>query len=128
MIKIDLRRVVATSSKSIGQYIRISANGQIAISGDTVRELGIKEDDKAVFFQDNNNPKHWYFAFGKEGDYLIKRTGKKNVDTMAFSSSGLRDLFLQSLDLPKKTVRLWLAKEPVEVEGKKLWLLNYRDR
>lgn len=127
MIKIDLRRVVATSSKSIGQYIRISANGQIAISGDAVRELGIKDDDKAVFFQDNNNPKHWYFAFGKEGDYKLKGYKPKD-DTRGFSSSGLRDLLLRSLELPKKTFRLWLAKEPVEIEGKKIWLLNYRDR
>ena len=118
--------MVVTTSNSKGEYIRFSANGQIAISAGTVKKLDITADDLAVFFQDENNPKDWYFSFGKGGDYKLNKSVKPNDLTLSFSSSALRDEIIISLDLPKKTHRLWLAKEPGELEGKKLWKLNYR--
>lgn len=126
MIKLDIRRVVVTNSRSSGKYVRLSSNGQIAVSADAVRDLEIDDTDKAVFFQDRNNRKDWYFSFGKEGDYVLKGY-KKSDDARGFSNAGLRDEILHSLNLPKKTYRLWLSKDPVELEGKKLWKLNLRE-
>lgn len=128
MLKIDLRRVVVTSSKSQGEYIRISSNGQIAVSSGAVEKLDIQPDDLAVFLQDKNNKKDWYFSYGKQGDYAMKKFKPKDAKDKArgFSSSALRNEVLNSLQLPKSTIRLWLSKEPLELEGKKLWKLNYR--
>jgi len=127
MMKIDLRRVVVKTTKNFGEYIRFSSNGQIAISSSAVKSMKIEEDDKAVFFQDNNNPKDWYFSLGKEGDYELKKNKSKPEDmTMSFNSTSLKDEILTSLDLSLKTHRLYIAKEPVVLEDKNLWKLNYR--
>ena len=127
MMKLDIRRVVVASSRNVGRYIRFSSNGQIAVSAEAVRILEISEEDKAVFFQDNNNAKDWYFSFGKQGDYPLRKTGKEHDDTLQFSSSGIRAEVANALELPKKTFRLWVSKEPVNLEDKKLWKLNLRE-
>ena len=128
MKNIDLRRVALTTNKSYGEYIRLSVNGQIAVSKGAVEYTGMTEDDKAVFFQNNNDPKQWFFSYGKEGDYKV-RFAKPDTDdkTLQFSCAALRDEIIKALGLSKKTTRLWLSKEPVVLEGRKLWILNYRD-
>lgn len=127
MKNLEIKRVVVACSRKAGRYIRFSPNGQIAVSAEAVRTLKIGKDDKAVFFQDKNDPKDWYFSFGKQGDYELRNKGKENDDTMQFSNSGLRTEIATAIEFPKKTVRLWLSKDPIVIEGKNIYKLNYRD-
>lgn len=127
---LKIKRIVLTGKQQKGRYISFAAsNGTISISHQTAEDLNITEKDKAVFFQAESDLGTWYFSFGKEGDYPLKaykNRGKNPNKSLAFSSVSLRDYVLDSLNLPKRTLRLWLSPEPVELEGKKLWKLNYR--
>jgi len=127
---LKIKRIVLTGRQQKGRYISFSAsNGSTTISHQTVEDLGITEKDKVVFFQGEEEPGIWYFSFGKEGDYPLKgykNRGKQPNKALVFFNGALRDFIYESLNLPKKTTRLWLSPEPVEVEGKKLWKLNYR--
>lgn len=130
VIMLKIKRIVIGGRQQKGRYISFSAsNGTISVSHQTVEDLNITEKDKAVFFQDIENPSKWYFSFGAGGDYTLKsykNSGKYPSKVLGFSNTALRDMVYESINLPKKTARLWLSSEPVEVEGKKLWLLNYR--
>lgn len=127
---LKIKRIIVSGRSSKGKYISFAAsNGTISVSNQAVEELKITENDKAVFFQDEDNPNVWYFSFGEKGDYPLrayKSKGKYPNKALAFSNLGLRDIVYESLNLPKKTIRLYIAEEPVELEGKKLYKLNYR--
>ncbi len=127
---LKIKRIVLTGRQQKGRYISFAAsNGTVTVSHQTVEDLNITEDDKAVFFQDENDGGTWFFSFGKEGDYPLKsykNKGKHPSKALGFFNSALRNFVYESLNLPKKTVRLWLSKDPVVLEGKKLWKLNYR--
>jgi len=127
---LKIKRIIIAGRQQKGRYISFAAsNGTISISHQAVEDLNITDKDKAVFFQDEENPSKWYFSFGKEGDYPLKAyksSGKYPSKVLGFSNTALRDVIYEAVNLPKKTVRLWLSSDPVELEGKKLWRLNLR--
>jgi len=126
MKRISLKRIVVSPSKRQGNFMRLSATGQIVLSPAFVEQQGLKKGDTAAFFQDEEAPTKWYVGFGKHGDYVLGCSKKDNGRSLYFNNSALRDRILHSLDLPKKTVRLHISSEPYELEGAKLWQLNLR--
>lgn len=123
----NIKRIVISNSRSAGNYVRFSTSGLIKISANAVEALNIVDGDKAVFFQDQDNKETWYLAVGNQGDYVL-RTSKSNTEdkTRFFGNKPLKELIFKSNKISAKYASLWLADEPMVVEGKKLWKLNLK--
>ena len=126
-MRLDLKRITVrpVRSGSSEKFIGIQKSGAITFSFAMAEHFGLTKDMKAVFFQDQENLADWYLGFGEGGDYALKEKYKyKGRKNFQFSNSALRDKILESLGLEKRSIRLKVADEPIEVEGKKLYKLE----
>jgi len=127
---LKIKRIVVENRRQGDKYLSLTvASGRIEVSSQACKDFGITDAHKAVFFQNEENPSEWYFSFGEKGDYPLnnyKGKGKYKSEAHGFTNRSFQNMILESMGLPKKTVRLHLSTEPIVLEEKKLWRLNYR--
>ncbi|MEM8506203.1 MAG: hypothetical protein AAF717_00175 [Bacteroidota bacterium] len=123
MIKLDLKRITVRPDRSYsGKYLGVQKSGAFVFNFNSSEHLKLSTEVKAVFFQDQDNKADWYVGFGKDGDYpLFKKDESKGRMSYSFCNSALRDRFLESYGLEKKTFRLLVADNPTIVEEKELY-------
>ncbi|HEY5591548.1 MAG TPA: hypothetical protein VIK55_11085 [Paludibacter sp.] len=93
--------------------------------------LGLTDQTKIIFVQDEDNPTDWYIKItSEENGFSLRR--KENTSEFAFNNTPIAKLILESI----KTDRLKLAfkacgfkicKTPVEIENEKYWLIITAD-
>lgn len=94
-------------------------SGLIGISKTATEELGIKEGDKLLLAQDEENPCDWFLAktTDDEGFALRLKSGSS-----AFNCSSLVSRVLDSLKI-EQSAGFYNAKNPQKIEGKEYYLI-----
>lgn len=121
-----LKRIYPTRAASTAKFIGITKSGSFNFSFGLSDHLKLEEGQTAVFFQDEIDPKRWFLAIGMNGDYPLRTKDKsKGRTNFTFSSSSLRDKIFSSHFYGDFTsIRLNVASQPIEVEGKDLYELK----
>lgn len=81
-------------ARILGTFVTISKSGMLSISSEACRLIGIKDNTKVEFFQDEESPEDWYIGLSKaEGAFHIRAKEKNGVYCIqnAFLARTIRD-------------------------------------
>jgi len=118
-----LKQVTGSSQSKAKSAPTVSLNflnGRIYFNAPTVQLLGLKEGDSLAFYQDEENPKDWYFTKAKiDGSVQLRDANK----ALAAFNGGIARRILQSVGRDG-TAGFFIAEE--KVEGKYWRILTDR--
>lgn len=119
-----LKLVVSERGRLTGKSISISSAGVFSFSKDLIQEIGLKDNDKLNFYQDEANPKDWFLCAEKDGQLLLRSYCKNNsyktymannADVAKKLRNALRILHSKSFKVPVGSAN--------EIEGVMYWPL-----
>lgn len=116
-----LKQVFATSTASkakVAPTVSINYfNGRMLFNVPTVNLLDLKESDMLSFFQDEENPKNWYFTKSKEPGALPLKASQ-NAKSLCINNAKLVRPMLESMGINRPV--LFLIGEE-NYEGRQYW-------
>lgn len=103
-----LKLIHVEKTRETGKYISINKAGVFSFSKDLSKAIELIEGKKIDFYQDEENPKDWYFSVVENGQNII-RTGAKSekCQMMMLNCSDMAKKIKASLNFDNsKTLRV----------------------
>ena len=110
-----LKLIQPEKRRETGKFISINKAGLFHFSKDLGIALELKEEDKVSFYQDETQPKDWYFAIEKEGKNKIRKSydGRGFMTNAQSISKEIKIALGKSTD---KTLQIMVG-QPTNING-----------
>jgi hypothetical protein len=90
-------------------------NGRISFSTSLVQGIGLKENDRVTFVQDEERPKDWYLVKNAEG-FQLKESGQ----VLAIVNKSIAKAIMDSIGVDS-TAKIPVAIKHQDIEGHRLF-------
>ncbi len=99
-------------------------NGRIYFNGPTVKQLALKERSCLAFFQDQEDPKSWFFEILTNANSplyegAVEFKFDRQLKALRVYCANIARTFLRSIEVPKDTVSFYIEKD--RFQGRELW-------